>query len=509
MRKPIVLIIRDGWAIAKDKKWDATEHAKTPNHRRLFERFGVSRLLCHGRFVGLPDGVMGNSEVGHSNIGAGRIVKQESLHIREKIESGEFFKNKALVSVVEWCAKNSNALHLMGLCSDGIVHSDIEHIKALLQLAKNFCVKKVYLHLFLDGRDTPPKSALKYIRTVENWCKDFDAKVATVSGRYYAMDRDKRWERVHPAYDALVCGISRRQEKTAEDALFAAYGVGETDEFVYPTVIKNSSFAYEGMKDNDGVIFFNFRADRARQLLRALFEEKFDKFERCRYLPLRIATFTLYDETLPIPYAFSLPQVENSLAKVLSDNGLRQFRIAETEKYAHVTYFFNNGRETPYPGEERLLIPSPKVATYDLKPEMSAYEVTDSLIKRLNEKKDEFVVVNFANCDMVGHTGVWEATVKAVEVVDECVGRVVTQVLAMKGVAIITADHGNCDSMKSEDGSCHTYHTANPVHFCVVDSEKTHKLRKEGILADIAPTVLELFGLEKPIEMSGTSLLLS
>ncbi|MCX7702983.1 MAG: 2,3-bisphosphoglycerate-independent phosphoglycerate mutase, partial [Planctomycetota bacterium] len=500
----------DGWAVEEGGRWNATTHARTPNHKRLFERFGASRLLCHGRYVGLPDGIMGNSEVGHSNIGAGRIVKQESLHIREKVENGEFFKNEVLLSVMRKCRESGGALHLMGLCSDGIVHSDIEHLRALLKMARQNRVSKVYLHLFLDGRDVAPKSALKYIRQVEEWCKEYGGKVATVGGRYWGMDRDKRWERTKIAYDAIVWGKGERFEESAEEALENAYRRGETDEFVKPVVIRNKEFVYKGMEKGDGVIFFNFRADRGRQLTRALVADNFNEFER-KYdekLKERMATFTLYDGALDVPYAFSLPPVEKNLGKVLSENGLKQFRIAETEKYAHVTYFFNNGREVPYDGEERLLIPSPKVATYDMKPEMSAYEVTDALLKRLDERVDDFVVVNYANCDMVGHTGVFEAAVKAVEVVDECVGRVVECVFRLGGVVVVTADHGNCEVMQDEEGSPHTYHTLNPVHFCIADSRgNRYKLRESGVLADVAPTVLDLLGLEKPDEMSGESMI--
>jgi len=503
IKRPVVLIIRDGWAVADDHRWDATYHARTPNHDALFRRFGTSRLLCHGRSVGLPDGVMGNSEVGHLNIGAGRVVKQESLHIREEIENGDFFRNERLLSVIR---DGKPRVHLMGLASDGIVHSDLEHLHALLKMTAKFGVEEVYLHLFLDGRDTPPKSALKYIRTVEKWCKDFGARIASVSGRYYAMDRDRRWDRTEKAFNAIVSAVSERSAKDAEEALEIAYSLGETDEFVTPTVIKGETFSYMGMEDGDGIVFFNFRADRARQLTKALVLEDFRDFRRTKFVRPNIVTFTLYDEDLPVPFAFSLPPIENNLGSVLSDAGLRQFRTAETEKYAHITYFFNSGIEEPYPGEERLLIPSPKVATYDLKPEMSAYQVTDALIQRLKKGEYDFILVNYANCDMVGHTGVWEAAVRAVEVVDECVGRVVDEVFSVGGVALVTADHGNAETMRS-DGEPHTYHSTNPVHFCVCDPNGRHKTRPDGILADIAPTVLHLLGVEKPSEMTGTSLL--
>lgn len=505
MRRPVVLIIRDGWAVADDHRWDATYHASTPNHDRLFSEYGVSRLLCHGRSVGLPDGIMGNSEVGHLNIGAGRIVKQESLHIREESENGGFFKNEHLLSVIR---DGKPRLHFMGLASDGIVHSDLQHLHALLLMAKRYSVEEVYLHLFLDGRDTPPKSALKYIKTVEEWCRTYNARVATVCGRYYAMDRDRRWERTEKAYNAVVSAVSERTAKNAKEALRIAYDSGETDEFVTPTVIKGERFSYTGMEEGDGVVFFNFRADRARQLTKALILEEFNEFNRSRFVRPNLVTFTLYDDDIPAPYAFSLPPIRNNLGRVLSKAGIRQFRTAETEKYAHVTYFFNSGEEEPYPGEDRLLVPSPKVATYDLKPEMSAYEVTNALIRRIKEEKYQFLLVNYANCDMVGHTGDWEATIRAVEVVDECVGKVVDTVLDTGGIAVITADHGNAESMRIND-TPHTYHTKNPVHFCICNPDKKMESRSEGILADIAPTLLQLLGIDQPPEMTGNSMLLA
>ena len=502
MRRPVVLVIRDGWGIASERTWDATFHAKTPNHDRIFARFGVSHLLCHGRHVGLPDGVMGNSEVGHTNLGAGRVVVQESLHIRQEVESGRFFDNETLKSVIEHCKGGEAGLHLMGLCSDGIVHSDMAHLEALLRMAAAAGLRSVFVHCFLDGRDTPPRSARPYLTRIRKWCAEHTGRVATVSGRYYAMDRDRRWERTRLAYEAIA-EAGGRVATDALSALAAAYDRGESDEFVEPTIVSG----YRGARERDGFIFFNFRADRARQITEALVLPDFSEFERRRFLDPVFASFTLYEERLPVPHAFHLPPVLNNLASVLSAEGVRQFRTAETEKYAHVTYFFNSGEEEPYPLEDRLLVPSPKVATYDLKPEMSACEVTDALVRRLGDY--DFVVVNFANGDMVGHTGVFEAAIKAVEAVDDCVGRVVEEAFRLGRVVIITADHGNCECMRTEDGTPHTYHTTNPVHFCVADAEAGPRpLREQGVLADVAPTVLRLLGIEKPPEMTGRSMLL-
>ena len=502
MRRPLVLVIRDGWAIAKDHRWDATYHAATPNHDRLFAKFGYTQLACSGRDVGLPDGVMGNSEVGHTNIGAGRIVVQESLHIREQIRSGAFFRNPALTSVMRYCKSRGVALHLMGLCSDGIVHSDLAHLEALLKMAREAGIATVFVHCFLDGRDTPPRSAKPFLETVERWCRAFGASVATVIGRYWAMDRDRRWQRTASAYMAIAEGRGEYSSPDAVSALTAAYQRGETDEFVKPTVIAG----YSGMETGCGVVFFNFRADRARQLTKALVLPDFAEFERPRFVNPHFVSFTPYEKGLPVPHAFELPPINNNLGEVVSRAGLRQFRTAETEKYAHVTYFFNSGREEPYPNEDRLLIPSPKVATYDLKPEMSARYVTEQLLQRLPHY--DFVVVNYANGDMVGHTGVFEAAVRACEVVDECVGKVVEATTALGGVCIITADHGNCEVMKDENGTPHTYHTTNPVHFCVVDPQKVWRYRSGGRLADIAPTVLFFLGLDVPPQMTGRNLVL-
>jgi len=499
MRRPVVLVIRDGWAISADHRWDATYHAATPNHDRLFRQFGYTTLACSGRDVGLPDSVMGNSEVGHTNIG---IVVQESLHIREEVHSGRFFKNPVLSAVVQHCRTRKKALHLMGLCSDGLVHSDLAHLEALLKMAAEAEVETVFVHCFLDGRDTPPKSAERYLRTVQGWCEQFGAKIATVTGRYWAMDRDRRWKRTEVAYRAVAEGRAHFRAPDAVSALSQAYSRGETDEFVKPTLIGD----YRGMEERCGVIFFNFRADRARQLTKALVLPDFAEFPRPRFLNPRFASFTLYERDLPVPHAFELPPIVHNLGETISRAGLKQFRTAETEKYAHVTYFFNSGREEPYPLEDRLLIPSPKVATYDLKPEMSAFEVTENLLARLPDY--DFVVVNFANGDMVGHTGVFEAAVAACEAVDECLGRVVEATMRIDGVTIITADHGNCETMRDANGNPHTYHTKNPVHFCVVDPRKRWRYRNGGRLADIAPTVLFLLGLPVPKEMTGRNLLL-
>lgn len=501
-RRPVVLIIRDGWAIAQDHRWDATYHAQTPNHDRYFARFGYTTLSCSGSDVGLPEGIMGNSEVGHTNIGAGRVVVQESLHIREEVKSGRFFKNPVLKAVMEHCVVRGVSLHLMGLCSDGIVHSDLAHLEALLKMAADAGVGRVFVHCFLDGRDTPPRSARIYLETVSRWCSFYGARVATIIGRYWAMDRDKRWDRTRIAYLAIAEGEADFHADTPLSSLEKAYNRGETDEFVKPTVVGD----YGGMERGCGVIFFNFRADRARQLTKALILPDFKEFSRPRFIAPSFASFTLYEDGLPAPHAFELPPVLDSLGEVVSRAGLRQFRTAETEKYAHVTYFFNSGRETPFPGEDRLLVPSPKVATYDMKPEMSAYEVTEELLKRLGDY--DFVVVNYANGDMVGHTGVFEAAVAACEAVDECLGRIVEATIGLDGVSIITADHGNCETMRTPTNSPHTYHTKNPVHFCVVDGRKVWKYRSGGRLADIAPTILFFLDLPVPERMTGKNLVL-
>jgi 2,3-bisphosphoglycerate-independent phosphoglycerate mutase len=466
------------------------------------EEFPNQLISCSGSSVGLPDGVMGNSEVGHLNIGAGRIVYQDLTRITKAIDDGDFFNNPAFLRAIENCRDNNTALHLMGLTSDGGVHSSRRHYEALLKLARDHNLEKVYFHCFLDGRDTPPQSAADYVKALEAYMKQAGVgRIATVSGRYYAMDRDKRYERVKLAYDALVCG----EGKNAQSACLAiekSYADGLVDEFVLPTVISGVDGR---IKDGDSVIFFNFRADRARQLARALTAAAVVGFER-KVLPnVTFVAMTEYDESLKnLDVAFSPTEIKNTLGEYLSNTGKRQLRIAETEKYAHVTYFFNGGVEKTYAGEDRVLIPSPKVATYDMQPEMNAAQVTDAVTDKINETAYDFVLVNYANCDMVGHTGNFEAAVKAVEAVDGCVGRLYGEACRLGYTMLITADHGNAEQMML-DGVKFTAHTTNKVMFAVTD--KHYTVRPGGSLCDIAPTVLKIMGLEPPAEMSGKSLI--
>ncbi len=497
MRRKLLLMILDGYGLREEKEGNAILAAKTPNIDALLS-YPHSVLQASGRAVGLPEGMMGNSEVGHLNIGAGRIVYQDLTRISKSIEEGDFFRNKVLLDAIANVKNNNSSLHLMGLLSDGGVHSHITHLYALLELAKKHGVKKVYVHAFLDGRDVPPKSALGYIEETEKKMRETVGEFATVSGRYYAMDRDRRWDRVEKAYNAMM-GKGIRAE-SATQAVINAYARGETDEFVTPTVIVKDGI--HRVSDKDSLIFFNFRSDRAREITKAFIEDNFDGFKRCSHPSVHFVGFTQYDESFDIPVAFPCEPMKNILAEVLSEHNLKQFRIAETEKYAHVTFFFNGGREEPFKGEERLLIPSPKVATYDLKPEMSAYRVTEEVIKAVLSEKYDVIVMNYANLDMVGHTGVFHAAVKAVEVVDECIGKVFSAIRSIGGLLIITADHGNSEQMTNN--GVHTAHTCNPVPF--IFCEYGVRLRN-GILADIAPTILEVLGIKKPEEMTGKSLI--
>jgi len=486
----ILLAILDGWGHSNRKIGNAIYYARKPNFARYWKNFSKTLLGASGESVGLPSWLAGNSEVGHINIGAGRVVEQESLKILRAIEDGSFFENKVLNEAMEK-AKESK-LHLLGLIGDGGVHSMMEHLYALLEMAKIKQVKEVYIHCFLDGRDTPPKSAMSYIKQLEDKISEIGVgKIASLIGRYFAMDRDKRWDRIKKAYDMLVKG-RRRKAKDAEEGIRIAYMQGETDEFVNPTVIDENG----RIKNGDVVIFFNFRADRARQLTEVFTKDDFNAFPR---VPLKVhfVTLTRYDASFAVPFAFETENIKNTLGEIISLNGLKQIRIAETEKYAHVTYFFNGGREKPFKGEERILIPSPKVATYDMKPEMSAYGITEAALKSI-EKKYDFIVINYANPDMVGHTGCWQATLRAIETVDECIGKIVDAVLRKKGIATITADHGNAEEMFNGN-EVKTSHTKNPVPFIVAGMDL--KLR-EGVLGNIAPTILEIMGLEKPEEMS-------
>ncbi|WP_427338851.1 2,3-bisphosphoglycerate-independent phosphoglycerate mutase [Caloranaerobacter sp. DY30410] len=505
--KPVALIILDGWGIGKDYEGNAILKAKTPNYKMLLENYPSTKLEASGLSVGLPEGQMGNSEVGHLNIGAGRIIYQEFTRISKAIENGEFFEKQEFIKAVENAKKNNSSLHLMGLLSDGGVHSHNTHLYALLELAQKYGLKEVYIHCFLDGRDVPPKSAKKYIEELENKLSEIGVgKIATISGRYYAMDRDKRWDRTKKAYDAMVLGKGR-VASTPIEALNKSYDEDITDEFVIPTVIVKDNNPIKVIEDNDSIIFFNFRPDRARQITRAFVDDNFDGFVRDKKVNVYFVCMTQYDKTIDNVEIAYKPQVYvNTLGEYLSKKGLKQLRIAETEKYAHVTFFFNGGVEKPNEGEERVLIPSPKVATYDLKPEMSAVEVKEEVIKRINEDKYDFIVLNFANPDMVGHTGKFEAAVKAIETVDECLGDIVKLIVEKGGKVMITADHGNAEEMIDENtGKTITAHTTNKVP-CIVIGEGDVKLR-EGILADIAPTILDMMGIEKPNEMTGQSLI--
>lgn len=482
----------------KTDKNNAVQQAKTPVLDGLMAKYPNSKLQASGEYVGLPDGQMGNSEVGHTNIGAGRVVYQQLTRITRDIKNGDFFKNEALLKIVCGAKEKGGALHLLGLVSPGGVHSHQEHLYALLEMAKREGVGEVYVHAFLDGRDVPPQSAGPFLKELEDKCAEIGiGKIATVSGRYYAMDRDNRWDREEKAYEAIAHaeGVAA---KSAEAGLTASYDAGVNDEFVVPYVIEG----YAGMKNGDGAIFFNFRPDRARQLTHAFVDEKFDGFQRDESLKIPFATFSQYEDGMNALVAFPPESIKNTMGEIIQDHGLTQLRIAETEKYAHVTFFFNGGVEEPYKGEDRILVPSPKVATYDLKPEMSAVEVTDKVVEAIESEKYDFIILNYANCDMVGHTGVFPAVIKAVETVDTCVGRFVEAIKKVGGEVCITADHGNADKMMDyENNQPFTKHTTNPVPFIVVSDRV--KSVADGALSDIAPTLLTLAGVDIPKEMTG------
>ena len=503
MKKPLALIIMDGFGYNPSDYGNAIHAAKTPNLDKYFEENATTLIGASGMNVGLPDGQMGNSEVGHTNIGAGRIVYQELTRITKSIDDGDFFENEALKAAMENCKQNSSALHLMGLLSDGGVHSHNTHLYGLVKMAKKFGLSKVYIHAFMDGRDVPPKSGKQYIEECQAELDQIGlGQIATVSGRYYAMDRDNRWDRVEKAYAAIAYGEGVKNTDPAA-AMQSSYDSDVTDEFVVPVVCVEGATVNE----HDSVVFFNFRPDRAREITRAFVDPDFNGFERKRgRMEVFFVCMTQYDVTMPnVEVAFRPQSLENTMGAYLSDKGLTQLRIAETEKYAHVTFFFNGGVEAPFPGEDRALINSPKVATYDLQPEMSAYEVCDEVVKRIESDQYDVIILNYANCDMVGHTGVFDAAKAAVEAVDTCVGRTVNAILSKGGAALITADHGNADQMYDEDGKPFTAHTTNPVPFAVVGYDC--KLREGGKLADIAPTMLEILGLPQPKEMTGESLL--
>ncbi len=499
-KTPTVLVIMDGFGMGNPGAGNAVFLANTPVLDRLFAENAHTTLSASGLDVGLPDGQMGNSEVGHTNIGGGRVVFQDLPRISRAIDSGEFFKNPAYNKAMDDCLQKGSSLHLYGLLSDGGVHSTVEHLWALLKMAKDKGLEKVYIHAFLDGRDVSPTSGKDFVAQCVEKCAEIGVgKIATVMGRYYAMDRDKRWERLQMAYDAMVYGEGV-QNSDPVDAVVRSYENGVTDEFVEPVVCDSQGT----ISNNDSIIFFNYRPDRAREITRAIVDPEFDGFPR-EFFPTTYVCNTEYDASMPnVLVAWPRIAVKNGLGEYLSSLGMTQLRIAETEKYAHVTFFFNGGVETQYPGEDRVLVASPKVATYDLQPEMSACEVCDKCVERIRSGAYDVVILNFANCDMVGHTGVLEAAVKAVETVDACVGRVVDAALEMGGIAMITADHGNAEQMVQPDGSPMTAHTTNRVPFilCGAGTEL-----REGRLADIAPTILDVMGLACPPEMDGKTLI--
>lgn len=512
MKRPFMLMILDGFGLSEKKRGNAIYAARKPNLDKIFARYPHTSLNASGLAVGLPDGQMGNSEVGHLNIGAGRVVYQELTRITRAIDEGRLEENTALISAMDSASCKDAALHIMGLLSDGGVHSHIDHIKAVISMAVSRKVPRIYIHCFTDGRDVPPTSGAGYAADIEKFTKSLSGKgcllqLATVSGRYYAMDRDKRWERVRPAYEAIVTGISGSENLRADSlsgAIKAAYERGETDEFIRPSVCGG----YRGAKDGDSFIFCNFRPDRAREMTRCFVDPESVGFRIKE--PVRPSVYvcmTQYDGAMPnVLTAFPPAEIKNTLGEYLSSLGLSQLRIAETEKYAHVTFFFNGGKEVPYPHEDRILIPSPKVATYDMKPEMSAFEVTDAAVEKIRSGAYDCIILNFANADMVGHTGIFDAAVKAVEAVDECVGRITSAVLAAGGQILLTADHGNADDMIDEDGSPVTAHSTNPVPLVHIAKDPASKLKDGGSLCDIAPTMLKLMGLSIPPEMTGKPL---
>ena len=508
-KKPTVLMILDGYGLNNETKGNAVAEAKKPVMDKLMAECPFVQGNASGLAVGLPDGQMGNSEVGHLNMGAGRIVYQDLTKITKAIQDGDFFENKALLAACENVKKNDSALHLYGLVSDGGVHSHNSHIYGLLELAKRQGIEKVYVHCFLDGRDTPPASGKEYVAELEARMAEIGVgEVASVMGRYYVMDRDNRWDRVEKAYRALVFGEGEKTT-SATEGIQASYDKDVTDEFVLPTVVEKDGAPVATIKDNDSVIFFNFRPDRAREITRTFCDDAFDGFDRGERIHTTYVCFTEYDVTIPNKLvAFVKEEITNTFGEFLAANGLKQARIAETEKYAHVTFFFNGGVEEPNDGEDRILVKSPKVATYDMKPEMSAYEVCDKLVDAIKSGKYDVIIINFANPDMVGHTGVEAAAIKAVETVDACVGKAVEAIKEVDGQLFICADHGNAEQLVNyETGEPWTAHTTNPVPFILVNADPKYTLRENGCLADIVPTLIQLMGMEQPKEMTGESLL--
>ncbi len=505
--KRVLLCIMDGWGIAQNSPKDATKTAKTPNFDKLKKEEVYTQINASGEYVGLPDGQMGNSEVGHLNLGAGRIVYQDLTRINKEIREGKFFENKEFKAAIEHVKKNDSSLHLYGLVSTGGVHSSFDHLKALIKMAADNGLKRVYVHAFLDGRDTPPKSAVEFLAELEAELKKYNLpQIATISGRYWAMDRDNRWERVEKAYNALLLGEGEKAANS-DEAIKASYEKEVTDEFVEPTI--TNADADSRIKDNDAIIFFNYRPDRAREITRAMTFEEFSGFERKAVRKnLYYVCMAQYDETFPLPIAYPPEKLTNILGDVLDANGVKQFRTAETEKYAHITFFFNGGEEKSGKLETRALVASPKVATYDLQPEMSAPQVCENVLKALDDPQYGFILVNFANPDMVGHTGVFEAAVKACETVDTCVGKIAQKAKENNVIMLLTADHGNSEYM--EDEQTHTpftAHTTNPVPFILINGSGKYMLKDTGALCDVAPTVLQLLGIKQPAEMTGHSLI--
>lgn len=509
-KKPTVLMILDGYGLSDKTRGNAVAEAKTPVMDKLMTEYPFVHGNASGLAVGLPDGQMGNSEVGHLNMGAGRIVYQDLTKITKSIQDGDFFENEALLAACENVKNNDSALHLYGLVSDGGVHSHNSHIYGLLELAKRQGISKVYVHCFLDGRDTPPESGKEYVQELSDKMKEIGVgEIASVMGRYYAMDRDNRWDRVELAYKALVKGEGNKAEDAVE-AVQKSYDDGKSDEFVIPAVITKDGKPVATIKDHDSVIFFNFRPDRAREITRVFCADEFDGFDRGERIKTTYVCFTEYDVTIPNKLiAFHKTEITNTFGEFLAANHMKQARIAETEKYAHVTFFFNGGVEEPNEGEDRILVKSPKVATYDMKPEMSAYEVCDKLVEAIKSGKYDVIIINFANPDMVGHTGVEAAAVKAIEAVDACVGKAVDAIKEVDGQMFICADHGNAEQLIDETtGEPFTAHTTNQVPFIIVNADPSYGLREGGCLADIAPTLIEMMGMKQPEEMTGKSLLI-
>jgi 2,3-bisphosphoglycerate-independent phosphoglycerate mutase len=504
--KKAILVIMDGWGLGKVKSSDAIQHANTPFVSSLYNKYPHTTLVTCGEAVGLPDGQMGNSEVGHLNLGAGRIVYQELQRINVAVRDGSFAKNEVLLNAIHFAKTNKKPLHLLGLVSNGGVHSHINHLKAIIDICKAEGLQDVFVHAFTDGRDTDPKSGLGFITELQNHLDKTVGKIATVDGRYYAMDRDKRWERVKLAYDALVNGVGEKASGAIE-AVERSYANNITDEFIKPTVITGKDQQpVATIKDGDVVICFNFRTDRCREITQVLTQTDIPE-QGMKKLSLHYTTMTLYDHSFKnVNVIFENDNLENTIGEIVAKNGLSQIRIAETEKYPHVSFFFSGGREKPFDTEKRIMIPSPKVATYDLKPEMSANEVTDAIVEEIENKSADFICLNFANADMVGHTGIWQAAIKAAETVDKSVERVVTSALKNDYTVFLTADHGNADYMVNDDGSPNTAHTLNLVPLFIIDKEWKGTI-KPGKLGDIAPTILKVMGLEIPKEMTGDLLI--